>query len=140
MGEAISTKSTDLAKVSLDCQEQEPVTLATGGFGAEFTQQSFLAQDRPHQGEGKAMAASLGGRGKANLEEAISVKPIEGRLGLSGACAIKLGGLDRQENGPLIILATGGFGADCTQQSLLGQSRPDMASNLGEDQRKSKFG
>ena len=37
VGEAISAKSID-----------PPVVLATGGFGADFTQQSLLAQYRPY--------------------------------------------------------------------------------------------
>eukprot|EP00405_Crypthecodinium_cohnii_P025458 CAMPEP_0206489994 /NCGR_PEP_ID=MMETSP0324_2-20121206/43702_1 /ASSEMBLY_ACC=CAM_ASM_000836 /TAXON_ID=2866 /ORGANISM="Crypthecodinium cohnii, Strain Seligo" /LENGTH=1124 /DNA_ID=CAMNT_0053970041 /DNA_START=42 /DNA_END=3416 /DNA_ORIENTATION=+ len=46
----------------------------------------------------------------------------------SGACVglvYEKGGLDYQEHGP-VILATGGFGADFTQQSLLAQYRPDL--------------
>merc|ERR1712066_824797 len=46
----------------------------------------------------------------------------------AGACVglvYEKGGLDFQEHGP-VILATGGFGADFTQQSLLAQYRPDL--------------
>merc|ERR1719386_401535 len=46
----------------------------------------------------------------------------------SGACVglvYEKGGLDFQEHGP-VILATGGFGADFTQDSLLAQYRPDL--------------
>jgi len=45
-----------------------------------------------------------------------------------GACVgviYEKGGLDFQEHGPVII-ATGGFGADFTQQSLLAKHRPDL--------------
>merc|ERR1719491_1533284 len=46
----------------------------------------------------------------------------------SGACVglvYEKGGLDFQEHGP-VILCSGGFGADFTQQSLLAQYRPDL--------------
>merc|ERR1719471_843618 len=46
----------------------------------------------------------------------------------AGACVgliYEKGGLDFQEHGP-VILASGGFGADFTQQSLLAQYRPDL--------------
>ena len=46
----------------------------------------------------------------------------------NGACVglvYSKGGMDFQEHGP-VILATGGFGADFTQQSLLAQYRPDL--------------
>merc|ERR1719282_1381810 len=46
----------------------------------------------------------------------------------TGACVglvYEKGGLDFQEHGP-VILATGGFGADFTQDSLLAQYRPDL--------------
>jgi len=46
----------------------------------------------------------------------------------SGACVglvYEKGGLDFQEHGP-VILASGGFGADFTQQSLLAKYRPDL--------------
>jgi len=46
----------------------------------------------------------------------------------AGACVgliYEKGGLDFQEHGP-VILATGGFGADFTQNSLLAQYRPDL--------------
>jgi len=46
----------------------------------------------------------------------------------SGACVglvYEKGGMDFQEHGP-VILASGGFGADFTQQSLLAQYRPDL--------------
>merc|ERR1719229_1319255 len=40
-------------------------------------------------------------------------------------CVYEKGGQEFQEHGP-VILATGGFGADFTQQSLLAQYRPDL--------------
>merc|ERR1719163_1967080 len=40
-------------------------------------------------------------------------------------CAYERGGLEFQEHGPM-ILATGGFGADFTTDSLLAQHRPDL--------------
>merc|ERR1719386_474130 len=40
-------------------------------------------------------------------------------------CIYERGGLEFQEHGP-VILATGGFGADFTQNSLLAQYRPDL--------------
>jgi len=46
----------------------------------------------------------------------------------NGACVglvYDKGGMDFQEHGP-VILATGGFGADFTQQSLLAKYRPDL--------------
>merc|ERR1719330_11864 len=46
----------------------------------------------------------------------------------AGACVgltYEKGGLDFQEHGP-VILCSGGFGADFTQQSLLAQYRPDL--------------
>jgi len=46
----------------------------------------------------------------------------------AGACvglAYEKGGVTFQEHGP-VILATGGFGADFTQQSLLAKYRPDL--------------
>merc|ERR1712151_527268 len=46
----------------------------------------------------------------------------------SGACVglvYEKGGMDFQEHGP-VILASGGFGADFTQQSLLAKYRPDL--------------
>merc|ERR1719471_1479967 len=46
----------------------------------------------------------------------------------AGACVgliYERGGLDFQEHGP-VILCSGGFGADFTQQSLLAQYRPDL--------------
>jgi len=46
----------------------------------------------------------------------------------SGACVglvYEKGGLDFQEHGP-VILATGGFGADFMQNSLLAEHRPDL--------------
>eukprot|EP00413_Alexandrium_margalefii_P011781 CAMPEP_0204529988 /NCGR_PEP_ID=MMETSP0661-20131031/10366_1 /ASSEMBLY_ACC=CAM_ASM_000606 /TAXON_ID=109239 /ORGANISM="Alexandrium margalefi, Strain AMGDE01CS-322" /LENGTH=1076 /DNA_ID=CAMNT_0051536043 /DNA_START=60 /DNA_END=3290 /DNA_ORIENTATION=- len=46
----------------------------------------------------------------------------------AGACVgtvYEKGGVSMQEHGP-VILATGGFGADFTQQSLLAQYRPDL--------------
>merc|ERR1712039_663324 len=46
----------------------------------------------------------------------------------TGACVglvYEKGGLDFQEHGP-VILASGGFGADFTQNSLLAQYRPDL--------------
>jgi len=46
----------------------------------------------------------------------------------SGSCVglvFEKGGVEFQEHGP-VILATGGFGADFTQQSLLAQYRPDL--------------
>ena len=43
----------DLEKGGLDCQEIGPVILAAVGCGADFTQQSLLAQYRPYQGEGR---------------------------------------------------------------------------------------
>merc|ERR1719471_2387072 len=48
--------------------------------------------------------------------------------GSTGACIgliYEKGGLDFQEHGP-VILCSGGFGADFTQQSLLAQYRPDL--------------
>eukprot|EP00927_Polykrikos_kofoidii_P065335 TRINITY_DN610_c0_g1_i4.p1 TRINITY_DN610_c0_g1~~TRINITY_DN610_c0_g1_i4.p1 ORF type:complete len:1040 (-),score=135.86 TRINITY_DN610_c0_g1_i4:121-3240(-) len=49
-------------------------------------------------------------------------------MGQNGACVglvYEKGGKDFQEDGP-VILATGGFGADFTQQSLLAKYRPDL--------------
>jgi len=46
----------------------------------------------------------------------------------AGACVglvYEKGGMDFQEHGP-VILASGGFGADFTQQSLLAKYRPDL--------------
>merc|ERR1712241_659849 len=46
----------------------------------------------------------------------------------NGACVglvFEKGGVEFQEHGP-VIFATGGFGADFTQQSLLAQYRPDL--------------
>merc|ERR1719220_887975 len=46
----------------------------------------------------------------------------------SGACVgliFEHGGVQFQEHGP-VILASGGFGADFTQDSLLAQYRPDL--------------
>jgi len=40
-------------------------------------------------------------------------------------CIYEKGGVDTKEYGP-VILASGGFGADFTQQSLLAQYRPDL--------------
>merc|ERR1719220_584141 len=51
------------------------------------------------------------------------------KLLTSGGASVGLvyekGGVEFQEHGP-VILATGGFGADFTQQSLLAQYRPDL--------------
>jgi len=49
-------------------------------------------------------------------------------MGDGGACVglvYEKGGVQFQEHGP-VILASGGFGADFTQQSLLAQYRPDL--------------
>eukprot|EP00408_Alexandrium_pacificum_P031002 CAMPEP_0171290390 /NCGR_PEP_ID=MMETSP0790-20130122/71124_1 /TAXON_ID=2925 /ORGANISM="Alexandrium catenella, Strain OF101" /LENGTH=120 /DNA_ID=CAMNT_0011760105 /DNA_START=17 /DNA_END=375 /DNA_ORIENTATION=+ len=51
------------------------------------------------------------------------------KLLMNGAAVVGLvyekGGVDTKEYGP-VILASGGFGADFTQQSLLAQYRPDL--------------
>merc|ERR1711988_1414413 len=73
------------------------------------------------------------------LEKVSERNPDKARI-VTKACAKKLltnskgacvglvyekGGLDFQEHGP-VILASGGFGADFTQQSLLAKYRPDL--------------
>jgi len=52
-------------------------------------------------------------------------KLLMNNAGACVGCVYEKGGIDFQEHGPVII-CTGGFGADFTQQSLLAKYRPDL--------------
>merc|ERR1719236_462064 len=52
-------------------------------------------------------------------------KLLMNKAGACVGCVYEKGGIDFQEHGPVII-CTGGFGADFTQQSLLAKYRPDL--------------
>merc|ERR1719510_558764 len=59
------------------------------------------------------------------ITKARATKLLTNKDGACVGCVYEKGGLNFQEHGPVII-ATGGFGADFTQDSLLAQHRPDL--------------
>merc|ERR1712176_535365 len=74
------------------------------------------------------MVEKIAERSKGKVARIVTKARATSLLTSNGACvglAYEKGGLDFQEHGP-VILATGGFGADFTQNSLLAQYRPDL--------------
>jgi len=59
------------------------------------------------------------------VTKARATKLLTNKAGACVGLVYEKGGMEFQEHGP-VILATGGFGADFTQQSLLAQYRPDL--------------
>merc|ERR1719201_3234459 len=59
------------------------------------------------------------------ITKAKATKLLTNASGAVVGCVYEKGGVEFQEHGPVII-CTGGFGADFTNQSLLAQYRPDL--------------